>query len=417
MFAFSFQAMLCVFSVNVLLFEGIGMACMEPVSITMLGNYFEKRRGLANSIANSGGSLGGLVFAPLLTAMFQYYGYSGTMLLCGAFFLHGFISGALFRSQTFYTNRRKKSISKLEINKEPDTTPLKNGASKSIEFIRQHLQINNSPVKTFRSENALPTAVDYRSKSSKRKRTYTDSEAVKTLDPLTRIKTDTLTSAECIGGSQYDIPAVIHFDINSEAQSGDSKIMKRSSSCFRSFSNFFDFSLFRNPVFIIYLIGAGILCTPHALCMLYLAPHAKDMGIDSKGIATLYTVYSAIDMCSRIVIGAISDKKWIRRSTMIGIGSCSISLLSHLMRYFTTYGWFMLYAVVFGLIGGTYFTLYAVVIIDYLTLAKLQSSLGLTILLQAIIVSSSFAVLGKSLPNTETLNGTVFSHLVRNRTI
>ena len=382
------------------------MACMEPVSIAMIGAYFDKRLGLANSIANSGGSLGGLVFAPLLTVMFQYYGYSGTMLLCGSFFLHGFISGALFRSQTFYTNRRQTLISKPEINDESEIAPLKNGASKSIEFIRQHLQVNSNPTNAFGSESKIQFSKEFskecRTNSNKRKRTYTDSEAVKSLDPITRVKSDNLTSAEYLGGSQYDIPAVIHFEIHDE-QLSDSKTMNQSSVCSRICSNHFDFSLFRNPVFIVFLIGAGILCTPHALCMLYLAPHAKDMGIEAEGIATLYTVNSAIDMCSRIIIGAISDKKWIRRSTMIGIGSCSIGLLSNLMRYFTTYNWFMFYTVVFGLIGGTYFTLYAVVIIDYLTLSNLQSCLGLTILLQAVIVSGSFPVLGRSLSTSDFL--------------
>ena len=376
---------------------------MEPVSITMIGIYFDKRLGLANSIANSGGSFGGLVFAPLITIMFQYYGYSGTMLLCGAFFLHGFVSGALFRPQTFYTDRRKIPISEYEAHDESEISPLKNGASKSIEFIRQHLHVNNSPAKAFGSASSIQFSREHRPNSIKRKRTYTDSEAVKTLDPMTRIKSDNLTSAEYLGGSQYDIPAVIHFDIDGEGNSSETSAINESSVCSRVCSNHFDFSLFRNPVFLVYLIAAGILCTPHALCLLYLAPHARDMGIEAAGIATLYTVTSAIDMCSRIIIGAISDKKWIRRSTIIGIGSCSIGLMSNLMRYFTTYEWIVFYTVVFGLIGGTYFSLYAVVIIDYLTLANLQSCLGVTILLQAVIVSTSFLILGKSLSNAENL--------------
>lgn len=61
--------------IRVLLFshgvlQGLGIACMQPIALTMVGSYFDKRRGFANSIAVSGGSLGGLIFAPLLTTLF-----------------------------------------------------------------------------------------------------------------------------------------------------------------------------------------------------------------------------------------------------------------------------------------------------------------------------------------------------------
>ena len=393
---------------------------MEPVSLIMLGTYFEKRRGLANSIANSGGSFGGLVFAPLLTAMFEYYGYSGSMLLCGAFFLHGFISGALFRSPVFYTrtpklvkDRTNKQRSEIEDLKNGSPSDAENfSSSKPNHFVRQPSEIKDSSAGAVcmdrhklrarvGSENQIEALLNSHesvlTKKSKiaRVRTYTDTEVGKTMDPVARLKTTKYKSAEYIVGSQFDIPSVVKVENDVYVKSKEEKSNGRTcTSCLHGFAKLFDFSLFRNPVFIVFLIAAGILCTPHALCMVYIAPHAKDMGVDSAGVATLLTVYSAIDMCSRIIIGLISDKKWIRRSTMIGITSCTVGILSHLMIFYTNFKWFMFYCVVFGLIGGTYFTLFAVVILDYFSLEKLQSCLGFTILLQALIVSSTFAVLG-----------------------
>ena len=399
--------------------SGIGMASMDPISITMLSNYFEKRRGFANSMANSGGSLGGLIFAPLLTAMFDYYGYSGAMLLVGAFLLHGFIGAALFRSQSFYTKRyqqttRKRKPNKLDTRADPlgdeSKALIKNGYTiVRSDRERQREQVSGSlPTSVCSdreqwisvqlseaSENHTITSLPNLAPHAKplRRRTETEPSDGYVMDRIAELRE--IRTSDYIGGSQFSIPVVINLD--NHASSHDNKETKGYLSCFNYFSKLFDFSLFRNPVFITYLFGAGLLCTPHALTMMYIAPHAKEMGADSAGVAKVLTIYSAVDLCSRIIVAFISDRKWIRRSTMIAISSCTTGIMAHLMVFFTSYNWFLFYAVVFGVIGGVYFSLYPVVIVDYLTLEKLQRCLGFTILFQAIFVSGASAIIGEYL--------------------
>ena len=385
------------------------MACMEPITVTMVGNYFDKRRGFANSIANSGGSLGGLLFAPLLTAMFDNYGYSGAMLLCGGIYIQVFITAALFRSQSFYTKHQRKAT----VTRTPNT--IGNNSKENIalvekrqtiiepEFKDEISQISENVTQSCRmerrqwtfqdklrkeNENGISTtcrnAIDYDKSSTERrnKSKYNDHSR----DKVLHLK----FSSDYLGGSQYDLPALISSELSSQTLKGETK----PNMCSRV-SEVFDLSVFKNPVFITIFFGTGLLCSPHALSMMYIAPHAKDLGVSSAAVAQFLTIYSSVDLCSRLIIAAIADRNWIRRSTMIAIGSCIIGILAHLMIFFINYTWFVLYAVLFGLFGGTFFSLYPVVIVDYLSLAKLQGCLGFTILSQAIFVSCTFAVLGK----------------------
>lgn len=352
--------------------------------------------------------MGGLILAPLLTAMFEHYGYAGAMMLSGAFCLNNCISGALFRSPSFYTDRKKKrkvpESKTPEMSEVSDTLILRDKKppskerihSKSIEFIRQQLNVGDNSNITSGSDSDVSKASACMSKKTKRMRTFTDSDALSYTEPDTEVKAVRWTSAEYMGGSQFDIPVVIHFESDCDSRSFAPDISNSNSSCCRSISEMFDFSLFKNPIFIVFLPATGLLCSAHGLCMIYIAPHAKEMGIAPEGIAQLLTIYSAIDMCSRVAIGAVSDKKWIRQSTMIAVCSCIVGMMLNLMTFFNSYGWLILYAVVYGLIGGTYFILYPIVIIEYLTLAKLKSCLGVAILCMAVTVSSTYAILGKS---------------------
>lgn len=44
---------------------GIGIGLINPVNVSMIGQYFEKRRALANGLAVAGGGIGSFVLPPL----------------------------------------------------------------------------------------------------------------------------------------------------------------------------------------------------------------------------------------------------------------------------------------------------------------------------------------------------------------
>lgn len=67
-------------------------------SMLMVGKYFEKRRGMAKSIANVGGSLGGFVLPFFLTFLFSEYGLEGTLIIAGGLYLQFLPAGLVMRS-------------------------------------------------------------------------------------------------------------------------------------------------------------------------------------------------------------------------------------------------------------------------------------------------------------------------------
>ena len=415
---------------------GLGIACMQPIAIVMVGSYFDKRRGFANSIANSGGSLGGLILAPLLTTLFENYGYSGAMLITSGIFLNGWVTGALFRSQTFYTKRQKQvhiaedNVFIKDNNIQPDinngsVTNATNGNPKLLTngnihrhlFLRGQTSLNvpdspSSPlsldsVEELRVNNGRKRAETFsegdnyknrhealihRRLKSQMDKPHSRSSISLLINKISESKVAKYASSEYVVGSLLDIPYIAK-ETKISVSISDSK-SKENGSIFKTILEVFDFSLFKNPVFVGFIISAGFLCASNALVPVYLAPHVKENGISVSDIATLYTIFSAIDFCSRIIVGIISDKGWLRRSTIIGISACIIGITAHLVRFYTSYGWFLFYAVILGLFSGVHFSLFAVVIVDYLTLAKLQSCLGFTTLFHGAGVSCSFAVIG-----------------------
>ena len=354
----------------------LGIACMQPVSLSMVGTYFEKRRGLANSITISGGSLGGLIFAPLLTSLFEHYGYSGAMLIVASWFLHGWVTGALFRPPTFYTKKRKlpeASVEKTYMLTASDRIASEENSKLNIsrEAGRKHVVKRQDSIDLTESALSLLTVKEISTDSSR--------------NIIKDSKVGKYPSSAYFAGSLVDITVAF----------ADKNTSTKPKSIFKILYKLFDFSLFRNPVFITLIIAEGLLCSITALCPIFLAPHAKDLGISPAGIATFLTVFSAVDICSRIIIGIIADSGWLRRSTIIGISGCVLGISAQFLRFYYDYKWIMVYAVVLGLFSGVYFSLFAVVIVDYLTLAKLKSGLGFAELCHGAVASLTFAVVGK----------------------
>lgn len=64
---------------------GAGSAILSTVAISVLGHWFDKRKGLATGIVILGGSLGGVVFPLALRPMFEEIGWSWSIRALGFF--------------------------------------------------------------------------------------------------------------------------------------------------------------------------------------------------------------------------------------------------------------------------------------------------------------------------------------------
>ena len=77
--------------------KGTGSAFAFTPSLMMLVHYFDKKRGTAIAIGTAGASFGAIVVSPFLAFSFDYYGYTGTMLLLAGLSFNLCVGGALLR--------------------------------------------------------------------------------------------------------------------------------------------------------------------------------------------------------------------------------------------------------------------------------------------------------------------------------
>lgn len=87
------QSCVYVCSHRLTLFVGVGFGLMFLSSLVVVGFYFERRRGVAATLAMCGSSIGMAVMAPVTHWFLMEYKLSGTMVLFGGIVLHGAVLG------------------------------------------------------------------------------------------------------------------------------------------------------------------------------------------------------------------------------------------------------------------------------------------------------------------------------------
>ena len=76
---------------------GVGSALAYSPSIVTVGQYFEKRRTLANGLSVAGSGVGNFAIPPLIRLCVDEYGLSRALLVLSAIMLHVCLAGALLR--------------------------------------------------------------------------------------------------------------------------------------------------------------------------------------------------------------------------------------------------------------------------------------------------------------------------------
>ena len=82
---------------------GIGVSMIYIPAILSVGFYFEKRRALANGIANSGSGLGTFIYAPLSRVLLDEYSWRGATLILSGLVFNCAVCACLFRPLTTST--------------------------------------------------------------------------------------------------------------------------------------------------------------------------------------------------------------------------------------------------------------------------------------------------------------------------
>ncbi|XP_029811136.1 monocarboxylate transporter 2 [Suricata suricatta] len=144
-------------------------------------------------------------------------------------------------------------------------------------------------------------------------------------------------------------------------------------------NKYLDFSLFKHRGFLIYLSGNVIMFLGFFAPIIFLAPYAKDKGIDEYSAAFLLSIMAFVDMFARPAGGIIANSKFIRPRiqyffsfAVMFNGVCH--LLCPLAENYTS---LVLYAVFFGLGFGSVSSVLFETLMDLVGPQRFSSAVGL----------------------------------------
>nr|XP_035929736.1 monocarboxylate transporter 2 [Halichoerus grypus]XP_035929737.1 monocarboxylate transporter 2 [Halichoerus grypus]XP_035929738.1 monocarboxylate transporter 2 [Halichoerus grypus]XP_035929739.1 monocarboxylate transporter 2 [Halichoerus grypus] len=184
----------------------------------------------------------------------------------------------------------------------------------------------------------------------------------------------------------------------------DSGVKKshKKKSVWEKVNTYLDFSLFKHRGFLIYLSGNVIMFLGFFAPIIFLAPYAKDKGIDEYSAAFLLSIMAFVDMFARPAGGLIANSKLIRPRiqyffsfAVMFNGVCH--LLCPLAEDYTS---LVLYAIFFGLGFGSVSSVLFETLMDLVGPQRFSSAVGLVTVVECCPVLLGPPLAGKLVDQT-----------------
>ncbi|XP_069103505.1 monocarboxylate transporter 12-like isoform X2 [Argopecten irradians] len=146
----------------------------------------------------------------------------------------------------------------------------------------------------------------------------------------------------------------------------------------------FDFSLLKNPVFLLYGISTLLAATGFYIPFNFLPVQALDINLSADDGALLISIISISNTVTRVLIGYISHKPFadtvLINSTALFIGGLATCFVS----YYTTFTMMAAFSVLFGATIAIFITLMTIILTELLGIRRLASSLGFNMIFMGL---------------------------------
>lgn len=147
---------------------------------------------------------------------------------------------------------------------------------------------------------------------------------------------------------------------------------------------FFDISLFKHRGFLIYVVGNVVMFFGFFAPVVFLAPYAKDIGIDEYSAAFLLSIFALVDMFVRPATGLLGNTKWIRpRIQYFFSFSVVCNGVCHLLCPLASgYRGLVVYSIFFGIAFGMVCALLFEVLMDLVGAQRFSTAVGLVTIIE-----------------------------------
>ncbi|XP_056006178.1 monocarboxylate transporter 14-like isoform X2 [Ostrea edulis] len=359
----------------------ISCMCAHLPSMLMVGKYFEKRRGMANGIANVGGSLGGLALPLLLTFLFNEYGLEGTLILSGGIFLHFLPIGLLMQpiEREGITNvNEKKDLTKIDKDGAHENFLSSNEKDSGIndEYEKQNTSTH--------SNHSLNKPFNSGSFANRNSGHMTNGE----------IKSVELFGSSIDIGSTVSMEKIdtIYGKNNPDSNSVSSR--KERNCCVRFLFTLFNFSLLKDAKFILLMSSSFFVTAGCSVAVTYIAPFAKDQGLQSNMIGYLVTISAGGDLAGRCLFVFIADNRKLQRHHMMTIAMIANGITFFMASFCNDFVSLSIFSVSQAAFGGTYYSLINVLVVDFVGLENLRHGLAMTTVTRGLSIAITSTLIG-----------------------
>lgn len=325
--------------------------------MVMVGQYFNKRRSLANGLASAGGSIGTMLLPLFIRSSTDYYGFSGTLLIYSAIILHAIPAAMLLRPVSFY-------------NRKPRLQP--------------SIQTDVSEVKVVRREQI--------SEKAKRANRYELVGSKVIAVPIDR-SLEHLALDEPI--KEEPAPPVTAAAPPPPPPPGPPPKV----TCGLVFRMFFqklcDKDILHMWAYLAYVAGLSIGHGGYINNCTFLPAYVNEVFQSQTTASLMVGILGAADLVGRVSGGWFADLNLVRKPFIIGFSFVVAGAATVVYPFFPTYPATIIYIVVFGLLGGAYMAQMVVIVAELVGPAKTPSGLGLSTMIMGLTIIPLIPLLGK----------------------
>ncbi|XP_064109278.1 monocarboxylate transporter 7-like isoform X2 [Macrobrachium nipponense] len=390
---------ICSFSSHIILFYvsygvviGTGTALLSPQGFLASQKYFTSKRVTANSLPMLGTSIGFMTFPILLNHFVQEYSHRGSFILWSGIVLHGFIGASLLHPVEWHM-KPNKTIP-LKVLTRRNTAPDMDG-QRCAKYDRQQRNSLRSSVNDDDSNEDLSVCGD-ESDLPELEKPGSVGDLLNRSIRRKSGRSSSLNNARQIFGSSSNVDA---FGSSNSAQmeAGNVELQDAGSVCcgmtVPHFSEIFNFTLLKNPAFLISSCSSVSNRMVYMCFVTYLPSISQDLGL-KRDTPYLMMCIAVFELIANVTTSIISDRCFMPRRYFIifaSTGAC-ISCLS--VTFSRDFWSLALCCCGYGFCVGIIICVGPVLLVEYLGLELLPYSYGLLLFMNGFSGLVIFTVTG-----------------------
>ena len=345
---------------------------MDSPVFGMLNVYFVKKRALANSVAFAGSGIGCLVIPLVLNYAIEYYSARGAMFILGGLWLQGCIIAAILRPirQSFVIDEVDIEITVAEETEKKLMTvdsELKCVTSALIADNQETDEEEEQSQAVLQSDEAKNCVVNY---NYNPEQGLTKQLLVEETNAPKHVNSVLICASKAKSDNKHNILKAAVLDY---------------------------WSFLSNMNMLLAILG--IMLGGFAYFnQLFLFPlYAHELGLSKLDGALLVSVTGMAEVCSRLLMGSVADRKFMNKTLFVIISSLLCSSLGMIMTLYPAWHLLLSYAAILGTLGGTFIPLAMPIVTEYVHLDQISSATGLFLCAMGMAFALGPPVLGKTL--------------------